>query len=106
MTTKTNVIPAHLANDRYWRGTLYLFQNHSKLNQFFTTKYFDFNAEKIKIQSLRKTFAPFSHSEKIMLDLALHLFNGRNKFNLSDIDYLDSNNKALAFKAIQMRFNY
>lgn len=33
MTTKTNVIPAHLSNDRYWRGTLYLFQNHSKLFQ-------------------------------------------------------------------------
>ncbi|WP_458414553.1 hypothetical protein ACNQFZ_06715 [Schinkia sp. CFF1] len=106
MTTKTNVIPAHLSNARYWRGTLFLFQNHSKLNQYFTTKYFDFKLERIKIQSLKRTFAPFSTSEKIMLNLALHLYNESNKFNLSDLDYLDSNNKALAFKAITMRFNY
>ncbi|HHY72250.1 MAG TPA: hypothetical protein GX497_03315 [Bacillus bacterium] len=105
MTTKENVIPAHLANDRYWRGTLYLFQNHYRLNQFLTTKYFDFNEETIKMQSLKRAFAPFSNSEKIMLDLALHLFNERNKFNLSQLDYLDSNNTALALKAISLRFN-
>lgn len=104
MTTKTNVIPANLMNDRYWRGTLYLFQNHPKLKQFFATKYFDMNAEQIKVQSLKRLFSPFSNSEKIMLDLALHLYNERNKFNLSDLDYLDSNNKKLAMKAIQMRF--
>lgn len=76
---------------------MFLFQNHSKLKRFFTTKYFDFQEERI---------APFSTSEKIMLNLALHLFNERNKFNLTDIDYLDSHNKDLAFKAMRMRFNY
>jgi hypothetical protein len=97
-------IPEHLLKDRYWRGTLYLFTKQYKLNSVFTTKYFDFVECRIKIQSLRKTAAPWSNSEKIMLQLALHLFNERNKFTLSAIDYLDDTNKKLALEAIKLRF--
>lgn len=104
MNAKSNVIPSHIANSPYWRGTICLFQNHSKLERFFTTKYFDMDAGRIKVQSLKRTFSPYSTSEKIMLNLALHLFNDSNKFNLSDLDYLDRNNKELALKAIKLRF--
>lgn len=103
-TTATNTIPAHLMNDRYWKSLLFMFMNHPKLKQVFKTKYFDFEGESIKINSLKRVAAPWSNSEKIMLNLALHLFNERNKFNLSDIDYLDDRNRELAFKAIKMRF--
>lgn len=103
-TKMSNQIPVHLAKDRYWLSLIHLFKNHSKLNQMFTTKYFDMDAEIIKIQSLKRKSAAWSNSEKIMLNLALYLFNERNKFDLSDLDYLDSNNKKLAFEAIRIRF--
>lgn len=99
-----NIIPAHLMKDRYWTSMLFLFNNHSKLESVFTTKYFNTDDETVSIQALKRQAAPWSSSEKVMLNLALHLFNERNKFNLSDLDVLDSNNKKLALQAIKIRF--
>ncbi|MEH7126003.1 hypothetical protein V7127_22590 [Bacillus sp. JJ1773] len=100
----SNQIPSHLFRDRYWAALIHLFSKHPKLKTVFTTKYFNLEAEEVKIQSLKRYAAPWSQSEKIMLNLALHLFNERNKFNLADLDWLDSNNKLLAFEAIKIRF--
>jgi hypothetical protein len=97
-------IPAHLLRDRYWAALIHLFQNHRKLRGVFTTKYFDLQAGTVKIDSLKRIARPWSTSEKFMLNLALHLFNERNKVNLSDIDYLDDYNKKIAFEAMQIRF--
>lgn len=99
-------IPSHLMRDRYWSSLIHLFVNHSKLKGVFTTKYFDFDSETVKIAALKRNAGVWSHSEKTMLNLALHLFNERNKFNLSELDYLDNNNKTLAFEAMKIRFNY
>lgn len=99
-----NVVPSHLYKDRYWASMLHLFRNHSKLQRSFNTKYFDFSQEIVKVQSLKRAAAPWSTSEKVMLNLAFHLFNERNRFNLSDLDSLDSNNKQLALEAIKIRF--
>lgn len=100
----SNPIPAHLYKDRYWAALIHLFTKHPKLKAVFTTKYFNMQAEEVKMQSLKRYAAPWSHSEKIMLNLALHLFNEKNKFNISDLDCLDSNNKLLAMEAIKIRF--
>ncbi|MFO1442659.1 hypothetical protein KDN24_05455 [Bacillus sp. Bva_UNVM-123] len=100
----TNTIPAGLSQDRYWASLIYLFKNHYRLNDCFTTNFFDMSDETIRIQALKRNSGPWSQSEKIMLNLALHLFNERNKFNLSDLDYLDGNNKKLAMEAIKIRF--
>jgi hypothetical protein len=97
-------LPAHLSRDRYWASLIHLFQNHRKLKGVFTSKYFDIEEESIKIQSLKKHAGPWSQSEKIMLNLALHLFNQRNKFNLSDLDYLDEINRKLVYEAMRIRF--
>jgi hypothetical protein len=97
-------IPTSLLRDRYWASLIHLFQNHYCLKSAFTTKYFDLETETIKTQVLKKNSSVWSHSEKIMLSLALHLFNERNKFNLSDLDYLDDNNRKLAYEAIRIRF--
>ena len=97
-------IPAHLMKDRYWASMLHLFTNQWKLKGVLTTKYFDLTAETVKFQALKRNAAPWSTSEKIMLNLALHLFNERNKFNLSDLDYLDDNNRKLAYEAMRKRF--
>lgn len=100
------VIPVCMKKDRYWASLIHLFKNHPKLNSVFTTKYFDIEEGIVKFQSLKRVAGPWSHSEKIMLNLALHLFNERNKFNLSDLDYLDDHNKNLAFEALRIRFGY
>jgi hypothetical protein len=100
----TQSIPSHLMKDRYWASMLYLFTKHPKLKGVLTTKYFDLTNETVKFQSLKKNTAVWSQSEKIMLSLALHLFNERNKFNLSDLDNLDSSNKQLAYEAMKIRF--
>jgi hypothetical protein len=97
-------IPSYLSKDRYWKGVIHLFQNHYKLQDVFTTKYFDLENGNIKIAALKKLAGPWSQSEKFMLNLALHLYNERNKFNLSDMDYLDDYNKKLAMEAITLRF--
>lgn len=102
----SNTIHASLLKDRYWAGLIHLFQNHPKLNGVFTTKYFDLQLRTVKCQALKNHAAPWSSSEKVMLNLALHLFNERNKFNLSDLDCLDHNNKKLAFEAINIRFKF
>ncbi|GIN62741.1 hypothetical protein J27TS8_27340 [Robertmurraya siralis] len=103
----SNIIPISLLKDRYWASLIHLFKNHDKLNQCFNTRFFDIKGETIKVQSLKKHAAPWSTSEKVMLNLALHLFNEKYKFTLSDIDYLDEKNRKLAFEAMRIRFrNY
>jgi len=104
-TAQKTGIPNHLWQDRYWRGTLHLFVEQPALRRLFTSRYFDFESGIVEIDAMKRAARNWSPSEKFMLNLALHLFNERNKVNLSDMDYLDPNNKQLAFKAIQLRFS-
>lgn len=97
-------IPAHLMQDRYWASVIHLFSKQYKLQTVFTTKYFDLESGVIKIPALKRQAAPWSNSEKVMLRLALHLYNPINKFVLSDLDNLDETNLKLAFDAMQIRF--
>lgn len=99
----TKIKPA-LYKDRYWAPVIYLFTKHNKLESVFSTKYFNFDTEEIRMVALKRQAGVWSHSEKIMLNLALHLFNSRNKFNLSDLDYLDDFNRQLAYQAMKIRF--
>ncbi|WP_438349905.1 hypothetical protein ACP8HI_04340 [Paenibacillus sp. FA6] len=96
-------IPEELMKDRYWRGTLYLFTEHSLLQRYIAT-HIDFAECTIDITGLKRISKPWSQSEKFILCLALHLFNESNKVNLSDMDSLDPNNKELVFEALQLRF--
>ncbi|MEK3721985.1 hypothetical protein [Paenibacillus sp. FSL H8-0034] len=97
-------IPVHLMKDRYWSGTLHLFLNNAKLQRCLTTEYFDFEECTIRITALKRLAKPWSQSERFMLELALHMFSEGNKVNLSDMDYLDSSNKALVYEALRLRY--
>jgi hypothetical protein len=97
-------IPAHLMKDRYWKGTLHLFTNHSKLQRYLVPEHFNFEENTVNAKKLKQVAKPWSQSERFMLDLALHLYNEQHKVNLSDMDYLDSSNKGLAFEALRLRF--
>lgn len=97
-------VPNELLKDRYWKGTLHIFAQSPKLQGYIRT-HIDFIDQTINISGLKYISRPWSPSEKFMLNLALHLYNERNKVNLSDIDYLDSNNKQIALHAIKLRFD-
>ncbi|WP_332237888.1 hypothetical protein [Sporolactobacillus sp. KGMB 08714] len=97
-------IPEDLLRDRNWAPMLLLFAEHPKLSSVFNTDYFDLNARLVEIDGLKDLSAQWSHGEKIMLALALHLYNESNPFNLSDLDYLDIKNRKLALEAIRTRF--
>lgn len=97
-------VPTRLFEDRYWRGVLHIFMNQAKLQHYFTLQYFDLSTRTIKAASLKQLAKPWSQSERFMLNLALHLYNEQHKVNLSDMDYLDSNNKEIAFEAIRFRY--
>lgn len=96
-------IPRELQQNRYWKGTLHIFTNNTKLQRY-AASYIDFEECTINAEGLKRIARPWSDSERFMLNLALHLFNERYKVNLSDMDYLDTNNRQIALKAIQMRF--
>lgn len=87
-TTAKEIIPEYLLKDRFWKGTLYLFSQHPKLKQVFTTTYFNFEEGTVDGKQLQVTAKAWSRSEKAILNLALHLYNERFLFNLSDLDYL------------------
>ncbi|MNW54439.1 hypothetical protein D3C74_320400 [compost metagenome] len=91
--------------DRHWCGMLHLFRNQDTLKRFLTEQYFDLEEGSIRVVALKRLARPWSQSEKFMLNLALHLFNEQlAKVSLSDMDYLDTRNKQLAFEAMKLRF--
>lgn len=94
-TTAKAIVPEYLLKDRFWKGTLYLFSQHPKLKQVFTTSYFNFEEGTVDGKQLQVTAKAWSSSEKAILNLALHLYNERFDFSLSDLDYLDYENKEL-----------
>lgn len=97
-------IPTYIATDRYWKPVLHLFSNHYKLQSCFNTKYFDMEEGLIKVAALKRLAAPWSQSEKFMLNLAIHLYTNDGKLDLSNMDYLDDYNKKLVMEAITYRF--
>ncbi|MFB4473394.1 MULTISPECIES: hypothetical protein [Bacillaceae] len=91
-------------SDAVWATVLYLFQEHSKLQNYLVDDYFDLDNGLIHTNQLLKISKPWSRSEQFMLQLAIHLFNCEVKVDLNDIDYLDLNNKQLVLKAFKIRF--
>jgi hypothetical protein len=98
------MIPKQLFQDRYWRGLLYIFMNHNKLKQYLNPEFVDFEELTVKVDKLKKASKLWSPSEKFMLALALHLYNGRNKVDMSEADRLDDKNTEIALKALRLRY--
>jgi hypothetical protein len=63
-------------------------------------------SDRIAFDELLGVASPWSSSEKALLKLAAHLFNSIWPANIDEVFYnLDYNNKRIALKAIQMRYN-
>lgn len=91
--------------DKYWRSLLFIFQNTPRLHPLLTTQYMNPKQGVVHTTKLRAASKCWSQSEKFMLQLALHLFNESNRVNISDMDYLDSRQKEIAFEALRIRFS-
>lgn len=104
----TRPFPDHLLQNRHWKPLVFLFSEHPKLSTLFNSKYIDLEREQVRVKALRAAARGWSHAEKFMLNLALHLYNASNRLpnGLDDMDYLDSANTQLAIKAIRMRYDY
>ncbi|AIQ17045.1 hypothetical protein H70357_10520 [Paenibacillus sp. FSL H7-0357] len=98
------MIPDHLLQDRYWRGLIYIFTKHAKLSHFLTPEFVDFEELSVHVDKLKKVSKGWSTSEKFMLAVALHLFNGRNKFDMSEADRLDDRNTEILIHALRLRY--
>ncbi|AIQ26940.1 MULTISPECIES: hypothetical protein [unclassified Paenibacillus] len=100
------MIPEHLFQDRYWRGLLHIFTNHNKLKQFLSNPdFFDFEELSLHVEALLKASKGWSPCEKFMLEVALHLFNGINKIDLSQADRLDNKSTEILREALLLRLD-
>lgn len=90
--------------DSYLDTLIFLFSNHSKLQRYLTDDYINIHEGIIEEEKLKKLSKSWSQSEKFILQLALHLYSGRGKLDLNDIDYLDAKNKHLVMEAMKIRF--
>ncbi|WP_379142310.1 hypothetical protein [Paenibacillus sp. sgz500992] len=98
------MIPEHLLQDRYWRGLLHIFTNHNKLKQLLLNPaLIDFEELTVHADELVKASKGWSPSEKFMLTVALHLFNGINTIDIQQADRLDDNSTKILQEALQLR---
>nr|WP_221452353.1 hypothetical protein [Bacillus benzoevorans] len=81
-----------------------MFSNNWKLKTLFTTKYFDLENGIIETAALKRAASKWSQSEKFMLYLAIHLYTNDEKIDLSNMDYLDDQNRKLVMEAITYRY--
>lgn len=100
-------IPSWFKNDPYWNSALYILENLVRRDSMFlsiTQSHVSFEDSRISFPAMKRDTEKWSRGERIMIDLAAHLFNERNEFNLSDLDLLDSTLKKIAMEAIRRRF--
>lgn len=106
-TKSKQQIPSWFKNDPYWNSALYVLENLVRRDPKFlrlTQACVSFEESRISFPTMKKEAANWSRGERIMIDLAAHLFNEMNGFNLSDLDLLDSSLKKVAMEAIRRRF--
>lgn len=100
-------LPDWVRRDVYWSSSLYILgkmAQHSEKFKSLIGHYVDLENYSISFTKMKNAASKWSTSEKIMISMAAHLFNEVHRFNLSDLDYLDAQNKEVAQKALQMRF--
>lgn len=101
-----SLIPEWVKNDPFWSSALYILQTAARREpKFMQLKHLvNFEHALIEFDAMKQAAASWSRGEKLLVDLAAHLFNERHPFNLSELDYLDSFNRKTALEAIRLRF--
>lgn len=99
-----NVIPMEMYRDVYWKSLIYLFTNHPKLKACFNKKYIDLDERSVHIDKLKRDSRAWSASEKLVLHIALTLYNDSGKPDLSNMSLLGPENVQLVLDAMAMRY--
>ncbi len=103
---KLTDVPDRLKHNPYWSSMLMIFARPI-LRPYFTPDYFDFDKEEVEVSALREVSGILSSGQRIMLLLALHLFNSNNPLpedGLHGLGSLDDKLATLAVDAIMVRF--
>lgn len=95
---------SYFSGERYWDSIVLLFTAHARLQNHLSA--INFEERTIDVKKLTRLSKTWSTSEKFMLNLALHFYSDCYVVNLHDIDYLDTNNRKLAFEALCCRFKF
>jgi hypothetical protein len=100
-------LPRWAKDDVYWHSSLSILCSMVDRDQKsrHLLHYVDLDESSIDFFAIKQAISSLSHSEKIMVNLAAHLFNETHEFKLSDLDYLDGRNMKVALRAIGLRFN-
>lgn len=105
--SKTLSLPQWVKDDVFWHGSLFILGSMVEREPKFRPllhKFVNLDESTIDFFGMKKAVSSWSHSEKIMIKLAAHLFNQIHKFNLSDLNYLGSKNMKIALKAMEIRY--
>ncbi|OLN29942.1 hypothetical protein [Desulfosporosinus metallidurans] len=102
-----STLPKWAKDDIYWHGALYILGSMADREPKFRPllrQYVNLDESTIDFFAIKRAVSSWSHGEKIMVNLAAHLFNETHEFKLSDLDYLGGGNSKVALKAIEYRF--
>lgn len=100
-----NAIPSQLFEDKYWKGLLHIFMNHGKLKHFLSDPaYFDFEEFTLHSDKLLEASKDWGTGERFMLEVALHMFNGIHKVDLSKADVLEDKYLEIVIHALRLRY--
>lgn len=99
-------LPSWAKENNYWHSSLHILcALADREPKFLHLLYFvNLDESTIDFFAIKRAVSSSSHCEKIMVNLAAHLFNETHEFNLSDLDYLDGRNMKIALRAIGLRF--
>ncbi|MEL7654639.1 MAG: hypothetical protein AAGU75_01880 [Bacillota bacterium] len=102
-------IPSWIKSDPYWNSALYILESLVKRDSKFlalTQAHVNIEESTISFTDMKREAALWPRGERLMIDLAAHLFNEEvHEFYLSDFELLDSQLKEIAIKGIRKRFN-
>ena len=100
-------LPKWAKDDVYWHSALYILGTMANRELKFRPllhQFVNLDESTIDFFAIKRVVSSWSHGEKVMVNLATHLFNETHEFKLSDLDYLDDGNSKNALKAIEFRF--
>lgn len=106
-------IPSWFKSNPHWNSALYILESLVKRNSKFlalTQAYVNIEESTISFTEMKKAASLWPMGERLMIDLAAHLFNEEDyDFYLSDLELLDSKLdsqfRKIAIEGIKKRFN-
>lgn len=95
--------PAWVAADPEWAAALHVLDGRV-LRRKDVRQWVDFDRRTIEFPTLLEAAGPWSHGERLLVQVAADLFNGSGETRLNELlQTLDDENLALVLEAIRLR---